>query len=60
MNKVKTVLLGCRTPKMQHTNPRFKERVYLQMITNLSSDWAFQKRTSVVESDSFSRPDIGH
>lgn len=25
LNKVKTVLLGCRTPKMQHTNPRFKE-----------------------------------
>jgi hypothetical protein len=30
------------------------------MITNFSSGWAFQKRTSVVESDSFSRPDIGN
>jgi hypothetical protein len=25
INKVKTVLLGCRTPKMQDTNPRFKK-----------------------------------
>jgi hypothetical protein len=57
-HEVKTVLLGCRTPKMQHTNPRFKEGIptddYKPHL------WAFQKRTSVVESDIFSRPDIGH